>query len=89
MEMTLVCRRCHRAAENETGSSQIRCPACGVSGDRNQVIKAAQEYLARTTSHDIIGGLQDRLAATAARSKSVTYTRGKLPSLSPPGFILQ
>ena len=89
---TLVCRRCDGIPElvSEEGCGDVvRCPRCGVSSDRDEVVRAAQEYLARSVMHDELNDFQRRMVSSTKRFKGVSYNPGKLPTLTPPDFIFR
>ena len=89
---TLVCRRCDEIPElvrQEGGGKVVRCPRCGVSSDRDEVVRAAQEYLARSVMHNELNDFQRRMVSSTKRFKGVSYNPGKLPTLTPPDFIFR
>ncbi len=84
----LVCLRCKVAPElvREKGQRDIiRCSRCGVFGDREEVIRAAAQHVARKITDD----LQDRLARSTSLSKNVRYLRGNRKGESTPAFVFQ
>ena len=88
----LVCRHCDRVAvevRTKDGGKAIRCPICGKSGNFNEVLQAANLYLARSVTRPEIHDFQRRQVASAKRIKNIRYRPGKLPTLIPPDFILR
>ena len=89
---SLKCRRCKCLPElvQEEGRSEvIRCPRCGVFGERDEITRTASEYFARSSMHSELHDFQRRQVAATRRFKNVTYLPGKLPKLDPPAFTLQ
>lgn len=88
----LVCRRCEIVPElvSEEGRGDVvRCSTCGASGNHDVVFRAAQEYLLRGRSHDLIRNFQRRQIRNTRGMKNIRYVPGKLPKLSPPDFIFR
>ena len=82
----LVCSRCKVLPElvREKGNREmIRCPRCGVFGDREKVMKSAAEHFNSSQIRD----LQDSLKRQSRGSKTVRYIPGKLPNRQTPDFI--
>ena len=91
-QQTLVCRRCDRIPElvrEEGRRDVIRCPGCGVFGDRDEVTNRAVEYRARSITRGELHDFQRRQVASTKRLKHVSYRPGKIPRLAPPDFIIK
>ena len=88
MPQTLVCRRCKVPPElvREEGQGDIiRCPQCGVFGDKEEAIRAAAQEVQR----GMIDGLQNTLTRRFSRSKTVRYIPDKRPQRVAPSFVFR
>ena len=88
----LVCRRCEvrpQVVKEEGRGDVVRCPRCDVFGDKDEVIRLAREYSARSVMHSHIRDYQRGQVAATKGLKNVSYSPGKLPALTPPDFIFK
>ena len=85
---TLVCRICKTLPEEvvvEGQLNRLRCPRCGISGEREHVLKLANEYM----SHQLIEEHQKALQRMTQRSKFIQYRKGYFRRLTPPTFVYE
>lgn len=85
---TLVCRICEVDAvlvSGDSGREMVKCPACGESGDREEVLHLAGQH--RLSGP--IDELRDSLARSTAGLKNVNYVRESRPNLSTPKFVFR
>ena len=83
---TLICRSCKVDAvlvSGDSGREMLKCPACGETGDREEVIRLAGQH----RMSGPIDELRDRLARGTAGLKNVEYVRGARPNLPTPKFV--
>ena len=83
---TLVCRRCKSLPEEvsvEGQRNRLRCPRCGISGEREHVLKLANEYM----SHQLLEQHDKEMQRIASRSNFMKYTKGNRRRVSAPDFI--
>ena len=92
IEQTLVCRRCEvipKLVQEEGGREVVRCPACGVFGDADEVTRRATEHAQQSIVNSQLDDFQRGMARSTKRQKNVTYRPGKLPAIAQPDFIFR
>ena len=87
-KQTLICRRCKVLPElvhKEGHRDAIRCPRCGVFGDREKVMATAAQQIidGEMRNH------QARMARQFRNSKIISYTPGKIPNRRTPDFVFK
>lgn len=85
---TLICRSCEVDAvlvSGDSGREMVKCPACGESGDREEVVRLAGQH----RMSGPIEELRDSLARSTAGIKDVKYVRGSRPNLPTPKFVFR
>ena len=83
---SLICRRCEVLSElvrQEGHRDVIRCPVCGMQGDRKEVTTAAAQQI----SSGIVDELRDGIARSVSGSEHIRYTRGSRPHFPEPEFV--
>ena len=82
----LACRRCDCLPiliPEKSGRERVRCPKCGVSGERENVTKLAAEHAAS----DLVDDFRQRLAQQFRTDKYVRFEPGSREHRSPPDFV--
>ena len=88
MSRTLICRRCKVVPElvrEEGHRDAVRCPGCGVLGDREKVVESVAQHV----SSSLINDIQNRRRRQFRGSKTVRYVPGKVPNRPTPDFIFE
>ena len=83
-----MCHSCKVDAVPDSGDSGreiVKCPTCGESGDREEVVRLAGQHLMSGP----IDELRDSLARSTAGLKNVKYVRGSRPNLPTPKFVFR
>ena len=89
MSRAFICRHCRVIPDivrEEGHRDVVRCPSCGVFGDREKVVESAAQHVA---SGSLMKHIQNRRRGQFRGSKTIRYVPGKLPNRPTPDFIFE